>query len=199
MKGILADMKVLLTGFEPFGGRPSNQSWEVVKTFGKNCNIKVLKLNVSYNACAEPILDELKKEDFDLIIMVGETTATKDVVRIERYAFNLMDSLSSDNAGYVADERKIITGGPEAYRTSFPVKKAFMDLRDKGLPVRISNSPGTFVCNCLYFKVLDYLTSNNKDARAVFVHVPATGGSLDARDIRAIISGLMESSKKNFC
>ena len=45
-------------------------------------------------------------------------------------------------------------------------------LRDNNIPVRISNSAGTYVCNDLMYGVLEYIKREELRTLAGFIHVP---------------------------
>ena len=61
-------MKILITGFEPFGSRKTNNSWEVVKTFKNRDQVKVLCLPVSFSRAHWGVIDQIEKQHFDIII-----------------------------------------------------------------------------------------------------------------------------------
>ena len=185
-------MKILLCGFEPFGVRDINNAWEVVKQFQGIPNIDVLKLPVSFNRSHKVIIDELTCNQYDFIIILGETGFTTDYVRLERLAINYKDSTKPDNDGIVVNDEELIVGAPKAYFTAFPIKKVAEILKEKGYKVKVTNSTGTFVCNSVYFNILHYLSENNLPQIAIFVHLPVSTGIISLEEMKDLISALIE-------
>lgn len=166
-------MKILLTGFEPFGSKTDNVSKKIVESFANDENVDTLILPVSYRRASEIICEVLAAKDYNVLIMTGETRSSLEYVRLERVGLNLMDGTIADNDGILMDEVKINSNVPDAIITDFPVKKIFNYLKSKGFRVKVSNSAGTYVCNSLYFNSLDFIKSKSLATEAVFLHFPA--------------------------
>lgn len=186
-------MKILLSGFEPFGNRDVNQSWELAKQYLGHDDYKVIKLPVSFSNAHRVLIEEYENGQYDMIIMLGETTITRDVLRFERVALNLMDSTGSDNDGVTANENFILKNGPTAYFCTFPVKQTVEYLKGKGYKVRISNSAGTFVCNSLYYNILHYLKDTGRNIPALFIHLPVSTETVSLRERKDILSEIYTS------
>ena len=167
-------MTILITGFEPFGSRKTNNSWEIVKSIRNRNEIKVLQLPVSFSRSHCLVIDQIEKQHFDIIIMLGETSVSIDHIRLERVAINFKDSINGDNDGLKPDEEILIKNAPNAYFTKIPIKKIVDKLKEANYPVKVSNSAGTFVCNSLYFHILHYVETNKLMTIALFLHVPST-------------------------
>lgn len=167
-------MNILITAFEPFAGRSKNISYEVAEYFAKSSSINVIILPVSFENAHNKVINAISSKNYDLVLMLGETSATKDFIRLERLALNFKDSVSSDNMGIIADEEIIIPGAPIAYLSNFPIKSVCKELQGRGCKVKISNSAGTFVCNSLYYHTLHYIIENKIPLTALFVHLPAS-------------------------
>ena len=93
------------------------------------------------------------------------------MVRIERVGLNLADFEIPDNDGRRAHDESLSGNGPAAKFTTLPVRKIEEALLAAGIPSRISNSAGSFLCNaCLY----SFLSAAEKiqGTRCGFVHVP---------------------------
>ena len=187
-------MTILITGFEPFGSRKTNNSWEVIKAFKNKDGVKVLCLPVSFSRAHNVVIDLLKKQSFDIIIMLGETSSTNDCLRLERVAINLKDSSNPDNDEVIADEEILIGNAPVAYFTKFPVKKIAGKLKEAGYLVKVTNSAGTFVCNGLYFNILHYIETNKLTIKALFIHVPATVQAISLEEMRNTVDEIIKIS-----
>ena len=177
-------MRILLTGFEPYGGYVENSSWAVVKHV-VNQNIEGVELcakqlPVSFKRSAEELRIAVKNFSPDVIVMLGQSAAS-DKVRLERIAINMMDAKNPDNDGVLPDEEPISPNGRTALFTQLPIKKLFASIAAQGVPVVVSNSCGLYVCNRLYYEALN-LCELAPQMKAIFVHVPLYKGQVDTQD-----------------
>lgn len=168
-------MRILLTGFEPFGGETINSSQEAVKAvscdeFG---DVEVLtgKLPVSFKRAGVAICRLIDETKPDVVIMLGQS-GKSDCIKIERIAVNLMDAKKPDNDGYIPDDETICAGAPAAYFTKMPVKTLRDSLIQSGIPAKVSNSAGLYVCNRTYFAALHNIATSGSKTKAVFIHLP---------------------------
>lgn len=184
-------MRVLISGFEPFGGRAINNAWEIAKRFEPCDGIDVCKVPVSFKNAHKVVIETMGRKKYDLVIMMGETPFTTDYVRLERLAINYMDSEKPDNDGYVADDEALVENAPKAYFTSLPVKKYTGHLKDLGYKVKTTNSTGTFVCNSLYYNVLRHLEESGSDTAALFLHLPVTTDMVSMEEMETIINAIL--------
>ena len=168
-------MRVLLTGFEPFGGDSVNSSQETVKAVacGEFGGIELITdiLPVSFNRVEKALCGLIYETDPDVVIMLGQS-GLSNCGKIERVALNLMDSANGDNDGYTPDEETICPDAPPAYFTQLPVKKLRDYLIQTGIPAKTSSSAGLYVCNRTYFAALHHIASAGKNTKAVFIHLP---------------------------
>ena len=109
--------KVLLTGFEPFGGSDINSSWETVVRVGqlspKGVVVETMQLPVSFKRAGEAIREALREKHLDVLVMLGQR-GNGTSIEIERIAINLMDSTNPDNDGCQPQEQAIVKGGENA-------------------------------------------------------------------------------------
>ena len=185
-------MRVLLCGFEPFGDRAVNNAWEIAKAFEGSPHIDVLKLPDSFNKAHRFVEDILRKQHYDFVLMLGETSFTTDYVRLERLAINYKDSSKPDNDGITADDEDLIPGAHKAYFTAFPVKKVAEILKEKEYRVKVTNSTGTFVCNSLYYHILHYIETNQLPIKALFVHLPASTEIVSLEEMKNTINAMIK-------
>ncbi|MCQ2336416.1 MAG: pyroglutamyl-peptidase I [Paludibacteraceae bacterium] len=161
-------MKLLLTGFEPFGKYNVNPSWEMVKAFPdavEGGEVVKLQLPVSFKRGPKVLRQAIDDFNPDFILMFGVSGAS-DKIRFERVALNLMDSAMPDNDGYIPVNEPIVPSGMMAYLTPLPVRDMVKGAASDGLPVILSNSAGTYVCNRCYYEAL------SMGERALFIHIP---------------------------
>ena len=168
-------MRILLTGFEPFGGEPINSSQATVKAVDSDefSDVEIVSrlLPVSFKRSGITICELIDEIEPDVVIMLGQS-GKSDCIKIERIAVNLMDAKKPDNDGYTPDEDCIVSDGPSAYFSSFPVKHLWNQLDINGIPAKVSNSAGLYVCNTAYFNALHHVSILGKEIKAVFVHLP---------------------------
>ena len=77
-----------------------------------------------------------------------------------------------DNDGDCPVDLPIRAEGPAAYFATLPLRRIQAGLQDAGIPVEISNSAGTYVCNLAMYCALDEIALLGLRARAGFIHVP---------------------------
>lgn len=177
--------RVLLTGFEPFGGYTDNSSWEVAQGVascgveGVDVEVVAVQLPVSFARVGEVLRSAIESHTPDLVIMLGQTTTT-DCVRLERVALNMMDSHKADNDGYIADEEPIYEGEEIALFTSLPIKSFRSAIEAQGIAVKITNSAGLYVCNRTYYEALR-LCREREGLQAIFVHLPLCEGQTSSQ------------------
>lgn len=171
-------LKVLITGFEPFGDYSENSSWEVARQVA-SCGVEGVEvvaeqLPVSFARVGEVLRSAIELHTPDLVIMLGQTTIT-DCVRLERVALNMMDSAMGDNDGVKPDEEPIYEGEESALFTSLPIKSFRSAIEAQGIAVKITNSAGLYVCNRTYYEALR-LCREREGLQAIFVHLPLCEG-----------------------
>lgn len=189
-------MKFLITGFEPFGGDSTNSSQETVKAV--SCDgvddVEVVTgiLPVSFKRVEEAISGLIDEADPDVVIMLGQS-GKSDCIKIERVALNLMDSSKGDNDGYSPDEEVICPDAPIAYFTKMPVKALRDCLMRSGIPAKVSNSAGLYVCNATYFATLNLIATTGRNTKALFIHLPRVSEEWPVGRMTEAIKQLMDN------
>ena len=193
-------MKILITGFEPFGGEEINPSWEAVEQLcaPERTELIKLRLPVVFREAGEQLAAALAREKPDLTLCIGQA-AGREAITPERIGVNLMDASIPDNAGFLPHEEPVIPGAPAAYFARLPVKELAEAIRAEGIPARVSNSAGLFVCNALLFRLLHEMETRYPRMRGGFLHVPCLpeqaerlgkGKTLPSLELEAIVRGL---------
>ena len=167
-------MKVLVTGFTPFGGEQINPSWEAVKRLPEHIGeMTITKREIPTEfdaACAalRAAMDELRP---DAVLCVGQYGGA-NCIRVERVAVNLRDARIADNAGAKPVDEPVVPGAPDAYFATLPTRRIVEKLREQDIPAQLSYSAGTFVCNNLLYCALHESAQSYPAPRCGFVHVP---------------------------
>jgi len=167
-------MKLLISGFEPFGDNSENPSWEVAKQMLQMSDVDVevctCCLPVSFSRAGEEIKSAILQNNPDVVVMLGLAT-TRSMVTIERLAINIDDARHPDNDGYIPEDCSIIDNGPDAYFCTLPIKDVVKAVLQSGNQISISNSAGTYVCNHALYEAL-HLTKDT-EVQVGFIHLPS--------------------------
>jgi pyroglutamyl-peptidase len=168
---------ILVTGFEPFGGETVNASWEAAKRLdgwrlGDLAAVARL-LPCAYDASVSELIYAFETLRPDAVMMTGQA-ARRAAVGVEHFARNWDEAAMPDNRGVMRSAVKIAIGAPDRLEAQAPVDAIVNAIRAAGIRARLSRNAGAFVCNHLYFAVLQHLKSRKLATPAVFVHLPAT-------------------------
>lgn len=168
-------MRVLLTGFEPFGKQTVNPSWEAVKAVserpGKNILVKKFCLPVEYDRCFTDLAGIMETLCPDAVICLG-VAGRREAVTPEYVAVNIKDSPMADNAGRICVFEPIVEEGESALYTGLPLPEVLDVLHAAGVPAAPSFDAGTYVCNNLFYRLMDHIRHGHKKRIGGFIHVP---------------------------
>jgi pyroglutamyl-peptidase len=167
-------MRVLLTGYEPFGGEPVNPSAQLVDELARGPR---LDRRLELSAAILPVDSRRFRSALEaaiaasrpgLVVAVGQATGRAHV-GLEALARNALDFKGErDNAGHVAQGEPLDAGGPDRLHVRLPLAALAAQLAVHGLPVRVSLDAGRHLCNALLYELL----LRHAGIPALFVHVP---------------------------
>lgn len=167
-------MRMLVTGFEPFGGEARNPAQELLAMLPKRhagLSVTTLVLPVSFGASAAKARAAIGELDPAAVLMLGQAGGRPDVT-VERVAINLDDARIPDNSRRKPVDKPIDPAGPAAYFSTFPARAIVEAMVAAGVPASQSFTAGTFVCNHLLYSVLRQLDLEASPAVAGFIHLP---------------------------
>lgn len=167
-------MKVLITGFDPFGGESINPAWEAVKAMKDNIDgIEVIKLQIPtvFKKSAEKLFAGIEEHKPDAVICIGQAGGRYDM-SVERVAINMDDGRIPDNEGYQPIDTPVYKDGENAYFATLPIKGIVEEIKLAKIPASVSNTAGTYVCNHIMYSLLYYISKNNLNIKGGFIHVP---------------------------
>lgn len=168
--------KLLLTGFEPFLDHSINPTERIVRNLhGEKINSYTVTgeiLPVDFGRTGQVMIDLLKKHQPDAVISLG-LAAGRDRITPERIAINCNEG-PVDNKGYKPSGERIEDNGPDGYFSKLPIYEMVQAMQDAGLPAKISNTAGAYLCNNVMYHGLHYLSENDIDIPAGFIHIPAS-------------------------
>lgn len=167
--------RLLLTGFEPFGDSDRNPSLEIVRALdtrtigGAQVTSRILPVSMQRIAAAlDKVLDEAKP---DIVLSLG-LAGNESMIRIERYGVNLADFPIADNDGRRSVDQALVAGGAAAVATTLPNRAIYDALLAAGVPARLSNTAGSYLCNALIYLTAAALAGRGSPARFGFLHLP---------------------------
>lgn len=165
--------RILLTGFEPFGGDAVNPSALVCRALDgqqvAHATVHAVELPCVFGRARLALDDALVATSPVLVLALG-LAAGRAEISVERVAVNVDDARIADNAGAQPVDVPVVTGGPAAYFSTLPVKAIVAALGAAGLPAAVSQSAGTFVCNHVFYGLQHRLAGTG--VRSGFMHVP---------------------------
>ena len=190
-------MKILVTGFDPFGGEPTNPAIEAVKRIDDNIEgAEIIKLEIPtvFHKAADVVEEKIKEVNPDVVLSVGQAGGRYGIC-VERVAINQDDARIEDNEGKQPIDVAIREDGAPAYFSTLPIKAMVEEIKKENIPASVSNTAGTFVCNHIMYQDL-YLAEKYGNIKAGFIHVPfLTEQVVDKKDtasmsLEDIVKGL---------
>lgn len=169
--------RVLLTGFDAFGGDAINPSWLAVRALhGRQMAghaVVAAHLPTVFGEALRALHVLLVKHQPALVICVGQAGG-RSALSLERIAINVDDAPIPDNAGAQPIDAPVAAGAPAAYFSTLPIKAMLGALQREGLPAEVSQTAGTFVCNHVFYGLMHTIAANPelRHTRGGFVHVP---------------------------
>lgn len=167
--------KIVLTGFGAFASNTDNPTERIVNALKEDDGIFSLVLSVVYDRCA----DVLENTDGKIFLHLG-LASSRDMITVERYAYNEKRATTPDNDGIIFSGERIRADGPDIIETPFNTAKIVKALENATIESRISQDPGRYVCNNIYYHSLI------GGRRALFVHFPPFGKLQEDEAVRAL-------------
>lgn len=167
-------MKILITGFNPFGGESTNPAFEAIKRLPDSINghqVFKYELPTVFNQSIDTLRSAIDLHCPNIVICVGQAGGNTSIT-IEKVAINLNESRIPDNAGNQPLNQAIYVDGPTAYFSSLPCKSIVHALHQEKIPATISYSAGTYVCNHVFYGLMYLIEHYYPDLIGGFIHVP---------------------------
>ena len=164
--------RLLITGFDPFGGETVNPSWEAVRLLPEAVGayrLTKLQIPTVFGQAAETVLTAARELRPDVILCIGQAGG-RSAVTPEVVAINLREAKNPDNAGNQPVNVPVVENAPAAYFSTVPVRAMVKAMQNVGLPAALSYSAGTFVCNDVLYTLLHFF--DGTQTQVGFVHVP---------------------------
>ncbi len=170
MRATLARMRVLVSGFEPFGGDVANASADAVRALADGwahptVELRTVILPVTFDGAPAALADAIAREEPDVVLCVGEAGG-RLAITPERWAVNERQARIPDNDGQQPSGP--IDDGGLRHEARVDVDAMVAAMRAAGIPAEVSEDAGRFVCNAIFRAAL-----TGFDGPAGFIHVPA--------------------------
>lgn len=162
---------ILLTGFSSFPGAPLNPTKVTLQSM-RHAEIEMppsIVFPVSYRIVdkyLDRILDAVAP---DIVVSLGLSYEAKGFT-LESHAYNETDQQSVDIHDTIP-ESTISENTTEMLSSHIPLDRVYDHLQSRDIPVSRSSDPGRYLCNYLYYKVMDKF-KNDRSKWSCFVHVP---------------------------
>ena len=167
-------MNILVTAFDPFGGESLNPAQLAVEKLPEQIGghqIHKLIVPTIFGLSGDLVTGKIDEILPDAVVCIGQA-GTRTAITPERVAINIMDATIPDNAGFIPQDVPVIPGGPDAYFSTLPIKAITAAIQAFGIPAKVSNTAGTFVCNQLLYRCLHHAAAHHPGCRCGFIHVP---------------------------
>ena len=167
-------MKVLVTGFDPFGGETINPAYEAVKLVNDNIEgAEIIKIEIpTVFGKSMTVIDEaIQKYQPDVVLAIGQAGGRTSMA-VERVGINIDDARIPDNDGQQPIDEIIYEDGKNAYFSNLPIKKMVFEMQNENVPAVVSNTAGTYVCNHVLYSIMYLIDKKYNNLRGGFIHVP---------------------------
>jgi len=170
-------MKILVTGFDPFGGEKINPALETIKRLPDTIlGAQIIKLEIPtvVGKSLAKITEAVEKENPNVVLSIGQAGGRSEIT-VERVGINIDDCRIPDNEGNQPIDEPVIKGGPAAYFVTVPIKAIVENIKAHNIPASISNTAGTFICNHVCYGVAHLAaarTAAGTPMKSGFIHIP---------------------------
>ena len=165
-------MKILVTAFGPFDGRSENASSLALRELKKQFpGIRTRTLPVDAVIAPARLRAALRSIQPDVLIMLGEAAGSTHI-RLETTAWNELDFVIPDAAGRQPRKRVIKEGGRVSLAATLSWESILGALLTENHQAGLSEDPGRYLCNQIFYVALAYLREQGSHCDAGFVHLP---------------------------
>lgn len=167
-------MKILVSGFDPFGGEKINPAIEAVKLLPDEISgAKIIKVEIPTVRIKslQKLEEVIEKEKPDVVLNIGQAGGRTDIT-VERVGINVDDFRIKDNEGNMPIDEKIKQDGADAYLVKVPIKAMVKKMVENNIPASVSNTAGTFVCNHVCYAMAYLAQTKYKNMKTGFIHIP---------------------------
>ena len=185
--------KLLITGFEPFGGETINPSWEAVARLPEQIGEYTLTkrlIPVVFGKAFETVMETVSGLCPDVVLCIGQAGG-RAAITPELVGINLRHASIPDNDGLQPKDEPILQSGAKAHFSTLPVRKMAEAIAATGVPSHVSYSAGAYVCNDVLYTLLAHYEGS--ETRVGFIHIPYSTeqGKTPSMEMADIMKGLI--------
>jgi pyroglutamyl-peptidase len=187
--------RLLITGFGPFPGVEVNASAAFARRLAElapeagPCRAVSHELPTSWQRLPQAADDVLAAEQPDACLHFGVSRHAQ-TFEVELCAHNGTEP-RHDCDGHLPREEHLVAGAPALLGAGTAAWYGALRIARHGLPVRVSEDAGRYLCNALYFRMLWQARRLNRPTSIIFVHLPANLGQPGAlAEATALACGL---------
>lgn len=185
----MQQFSVVISGFDHYDGVDVNPSYEVPRALAEqglgvssDIDDPLSDVSVTVHAAGLPVsftdswpelhrvIDAVRP---DIVIATGLKRSARGIA-LERCATNVMDAVGIDDA--TPRRTPIDAHGPAAYWTRLPLRSILRDFTAEDIPATLSSDAGTYVCNSLFYRLMQWNASQSR-VLSGFVSFPKVTGS----------------------
>lgn len=168
--------KILVTGFAPFPNQPFNPSEKLVgglaAQFADAAHMHFVILPTEYQRSLRVLQSAIDRHKPDIVLCFG-VAAGRDHISLEGIGRNACSTKTPDAGGFVPAQSRFLLNGTQQYKTNLPLDLLRHDIKARGLPVKISEDAGDYVCNSLLYHLLAHIhAGGSHPMKAGFIHIP---------------------------
>ena len=164
---------ILLTGFEPFRQWPVNSSWEAVRHLAeRRGDLSTERLPVDHELAAAAVRALIDRARPEIVLLTG--LADDPVPRLERLG----------RSGPLP-----VDGGPTERHGRWPWAAARDRVAANGLPLRLSDDAGGYVCDTTYWAAL-----GTEVPLVAFLHLPPPGPDWTPERGARVVEAVLEAA-----
>lgn len=192
-------MKILVTGFDPFGGETINPAIESVKLLPDNIlGNEIIKIEIPtvIGKSLQVIEQAIVEHNPDVILSIGQAGGRTNI-SVERIGINIDDARIPDNEGNQPIDEPVFSDGPDAYFVNIPIKAMVQKMKSGNIPASISNTAGTYICNHVTYGVQHMIHTKYPHKKSGFIHIPflpeqvVNKPSYASMELERIVQGLV--------
>lgn len=188
---------ILITGFGPFPGLAENATgWLVPKLAAAaqrrfaNCDVTAEILPTEWEAAPRRLGELMVEANPAISLHFGVSRIASGFV-IETCGRNVRSQLQ-DACGALPGSSCIADNGAEILDCTFPAAAILERLEQMGLPARLSENAGSYLCNAVLYQSLVHAAKAPKVRLAGFIHLPAALAGVEDSNSAEISPSLLD-------
>ena len=125
--------KILITGFDPFGGEKINPAYEAVKLLPDQiAGAEVIKLEVPtvFGKGPQKTVDAIEEYQPDYVLCIGQAGGRSQLTP-EFVGINYVQARIPDNEGNQPMNQPLVEGAPAAYFATIPVHAMVEEMKKR--------------------------------------------------------------------